>query len=160
MAGVMARSVSDIAMFNRIFSSCNTTAVNVSLAGYRVGYATNWWANLGTEVCWQHTLLAMPRAFHRLSCDIVQAVGMLFRLQLLVSSVHARILPSNSPRYSFACCRSLCTHKQILSVCKRHRRPFQSLFLLVPFPCATWQGSRLMLLFPLQTVNIITKALS
>ena len=50
-AGVMARSVADIALFNSIFSTCNTTLPNVSLAGYRIGYPTNWWANLGTEVC-------------------------------------------------------------------------------------------------------------
>ena len=50
LAGVMARSVADIALFNSIFSDCNTTAVNVSLAGYRIGYPTNWWADLGTEV--------------------------------------------------------------------------------------------------------------
>ena len=46
----MARTVSDIALFNNIFSSCNTTAVNVSLSGYRIGYPTNWWANLSSEV--------------------------------------------------------------------------------------------------------------
>lgn len=49
-AGVMARSVSDIAMFNKIFTTCNSTLPNVTLAGMRIGYATNWWANLGTEV--------------------------------------------------------------------------------------------------------------
>ena len=47
----MARTVADIAFFNGIFSNCNTTLVNVSLAGYRIGYPTNWWSNLGTEVC-------------------------------------------------------------------------------------------------------------
>ena len=46
----MARSVSDIAMFNKIFSNCNSTLPNVTLAGMRIGYATNWWANLGPEV--------------------------------------------------------------------------------------------------------------
>ena len=68
-AGVMARTVSDIALFNAIFSSCNTTAVNVSLSGYRIGYPTNWWANISAEVrsslsacasampCARHTLL-------------------------------------------------------------------------------------------------------
>lgn len=49
-AGVMARSVSDIAMFNKIFSTCNSTLPSVNLSGYRIGYATNWWANLGPEV--------------------------------------------------------------------------------------------------------------
>jgi Asp-tRNA(Asn)/Glu-tRNA(Gln) amidotransferase A subunit family amidase len=49
-AGFMARSVSDIALFNQIFSSCNSTTANVSLAGYRIGYPTNWWANLSPEV--------------------------------------------------------------------------------------------------------------
>ena len=46
----MARSVSDIAMFNKIFSTCNSTLPSVNLSGYRIGYATNWWANLGPEV--------------------------------------------------------------------------------------------------------------
>ena len=46
----MARSVSDIAMFNKIFSVCNSTLPNVNLTGMRIGYATNWWANLGPEV--------------------------------------------------------------------------------------------------------------
>jgi hypothetical protein len=32
-AGVMARSVSDIAMFNKIFSICNSTLPSVTLAG-------------------------------------------------------------------------------------------------------------------------------
>ena len=50
LAGVMARSVSDIAMFNKIFSTCNSTLPSVNLSGYRIGYATNWWANLGPEV--------------------------------------------------------------------------------------------------------------
>ena len=50
LAGVMARSVSDIAMFNKIFSTCNSTLPSVNLSGYRIGYATNWWADLGPEV--------------------------------------------------------------------------------------------------------------
>ena len=37
-------------MFNKIFSTCNSTLPSVNLSGYRIGYATNWWANLGPEV--------------------------------------------------------------------------------------------------------------
>lgn len=50
----MARSVSDIAMFNKIFSTCNSTLPSVNLSGYRIGYATNWWADLGPEVICCH----------------------------------------------------------------------------------------------------------
>lgn len=46
----MARTTADITLFNSIFSSCNTTAANVSLSGMRIGYPTNWWADLSSEV--------------------------------------------------------------------------------------------------------------
>ena len=46
----MARTTADITLFNSIFSSCNTTAVNVSLSGMRIGYPVNWWSDLSTEV--------------------------------------------------------------------------------------------------------------
>ena len=49
-AGVMARKVSDIGMLNKIFSICNSTLPNVTLSGMRIGYATNWWANLEPAV--------------------------------------------------------------------------------------------------------------
>ena len=37
-------------MLNKIFSTCNSTLPSVNLTGMRIGYATNWWANLGPEV--------------------------------------------------------------------------------------------------------------
>ena len=46
----MARTVADISMLNTIFSECNTTQVDVSLAGMRFGYAVDFWTDLGPEV--------------------------------------------------------------------------------------------------------------
>ncbi|EIE21247.1 amidase signature enzyme [Coccomyxa subellipsoidea C-169] len=62
--GVMARTTADITLFNSIFSSCNTTAVNVSLSGMRIGYPVNWWADLSTETVgvYNRTLEAIKSA--------------------------------------------------------------------------------------------------
>lgn len=49
-AGVIARTVSDVAFFNALFSDCQEAYPEVGLKGLRVGYPTNFWADLGDEV--------------------------------------------------------------------------------------------------------------
>ena len=49
-AGVIARTVSDVALFNVLFSDCQEAYPEVELKGLRVGYPTNFWADLGGEV--------------------------------------------------------------------------------------------------------------
>lgn len=84
-AGVMARTVADIALFNSIFSTCNTTLPNVSLAGYRIGYPTNWWANLGTEVCHKPlSIPAYPVLLGRWTCSTCGACRRCQRTRLVV----------------------------------------------------------------------------
>lgn len=49
-AGVVARTVSDVMLFNSIFSDCSEAMPELELKGLRVGYPTNFWADLGDEV--------------------------------------------------------------------------------------------------------------
>ena len=49
-AGVIARTVSDVALFNSLFSDCQEAYPDVELKGLRMGYPTNFWADLGDEV--------------------------------------------------------------------------------------------------------------
>ena len=49
-AGVIARTVSDVALFNSLFSDCQDAYPDVELQGLRMGYPTNFWADLGDEV--------------------------------------------------------------------------------------------------------------
>ena len=48
--GVIARTVSDVALFNSLFSDCQEVYPDVELKGLRMGYPTNFWAGLGDEV--------------------------------------------------------------------------------------------------------------
>ena len=48
--GMMARTVEDIILMNSVLSTCNTSIPAVNLTGLRVGYATNWWAQVADEV--------------------------------------------------------------------------------------------------------------
>ena len=47
---MIARTVSDVALFNALFSDCQEAYPDVELKGLRVGYPTNFWADLGEEV--------------------------------------------------------------------------------------------------------------
>ncbi|KAK9838245.1 hypothetical protein WJX84_005685 [Apatococcus fuscideae] len=47
--GMMARTVEDIILMNSVLSTCNTSIPAVNLTGLRVGYATNWWAQVADE---------------------------------------------------------------------------------------------------------------
>ncbi len=49
-AGVIARTVSDVMLFNSLFSDCNDAYPEVELKGMRIGYPKNFWADLGDEV--------------------------------------------------------------------------------------------------------------
>jgi hypothetical protein len=49
-AGVIARTVSDVMLFNSLFSDCSEAYPEVELKGMRIGYPTNFWADLGDEV--------------------------------------------------------------------------------------------------------------
>lgn len=49
-AGVIARTVSDVMLFNSLFSDCSEAYLEVELKGMRIGYPTNFWADLGDEV--------------------------------------------------------------------------------------------------------------
>ena len=50
-AGVMARSVEDVILFDGIFSDCQPKQAvpPVELKGLRIGLPTNWWTDLGNE---------------------------------------------------------------------------------------------------------------
>jgi len=48
--GVIARTVGDVMLFNSLFSDCHDEHPDVELEGLRVGYPTNFWADLGEEV--------------------------------------------------------------------------------------------------------------
>ena len=48
--GVIARTVSDVMLFNSLFSDCSEAYPEVELKGMRIGYPTNFWADLGDEV--------------------------------------------------------------------------------------------------------------
>ena len=50
MAGVNARSVADVKLFNDIFTDCDKSYRSVELGKLRLGYPTNFWADLGLEV--------------------------------------------------------------------------------------------------------------
>ena len=47
--GVMARHVSDVILFDKIFSSCPREYPSVSLEGMRIGFPSQWWAEVGSE---------------------------------------------------------------------------------------------------------------
>ncbi len=49
-AGVNARSVADVKLFNDIFSDCPKAYQEVKVGGLRVGYPKNFWEDLGEEV--------------------------------------------------------------------------------------------------------------
>ena len=48
---MVARTVTDVMLFNSIFSDCTEVYPEVELKGMRMGYPTNFWADLGEEVC-------------------------------------------------------------------------------------------------------------
>lgn len=50
IAGVIARTLSDVMLFNSLFSDCSEAYPEVQLKGMRIGYPKNFWADLGDEV--------------------------------------------------------------------------------------------------------------
>lgn len=52
LAGLNARTVADVTLFNRIFSDCDTSGYKaVKPSGLRVGYPTDPWKEIAAEVC-------------------------------------------------------------------------------------------------------------
>ena len=49
-AGVNARSMADVKLFNRLFSDCGAAYRPLAAQGLRVGYPRNFWEDLGWEV--------------------------------------------------------------------------------------------------------------
>ena len=49
-AGVMARTVEDVIMFDDIFSECKGSRQEIQLNGSRLGYPVNYWEDLDTKV--------------------------------------------------------------------------------------------------------------
>ncbi len=49
-AGVNARSMADVKLFNSIFSDCEKDYKDVSLGSLRIGFPKNFWEDLGEEV--------------------------------------------------------------------------------------------------------------
>ncbi len=49
-AGVNSRSVSDVKLFNNIFSDCDKSYKAVKVDGLRIGYPKNFWEDIGEEV--------------------------------------------------------------------------------------------------------------
>lgn len=46
----MARSVEDVSFLDTVFNTCGSPArPSAALEGLRVGYATNWWRDIGEE---------------------------------------------------------------------------------------------------------------
>lgn len=50
VAGVNARSIADVKLFNNIYSDCDKSYKEVKLEGLRIGYPKNFWDDLGEEV--------------------------------------------------------------------------------------------------------------
>ena len=51
-AGIMARTVADVSLFDAIFNDCPSTrpADQIVVAGLRMGVPKQWWEGLGKEV--------------------------------------------------------------------------------------------------------------
>lgn len=49
-AGVMARTVKDVILFDSIFSDCHFPRPDLVLKGTRLGYPVNYWKGLDTRV--------------------------------------------------------------------------------------------------------------
>ena len=45
-----ARSVTDVKLFNDIFSDCDKAYKEIKLDGLRIGYPKNFWEDIGEEV--------------------------------------------------------------------------------------------------------------
>ena len=50
VAGVIARTVRDVILFDSIFSDCHYPRPDMELKGYRLGYPVNYWKGLDTRV--------------------------------------------------------------------------------------------------------------
>ena len=49
-AGVIARTVEDVILFDDIFSECRGSRQEIQLNGTRLGYPVNYWQDLDTKV--------------------------------------------------------------------------------------------------------------
>ena len=54
-------------LFNTIFSDCSEGYPEVDLKGMRMGYPTNFWQDLGEEVCALHTSESVMKGRAKLS---------------------------------------------------------------------------------------------
>ena len=71
--------MADVMLFNSIFSDCSEGYPEVALKGMRMGYPTNFWADLGEEVCAYRSLDLQDSgseglSFHAASAESVACV--------------------------------------------------------------------------------------
>lgn len=84
VAGVIARTVKDVILFDSIFSDCHYPRPDMELKGYRLGYPVNYWKGLDTRVSLTvpctHALVKAAVLRHTHACHITYTSCIMFCL--------------------------------------------------------------------------------